>query len=172
MPAASRIQAQINYEDLRTAICKGVAEGNAPLVAGLVATAEKRHDFRDAMQTNVDKVYQLDGEIKLLKGMMVSLMGTGDGSGGVVPRLERDMSKLGTDMASITAEMKEVRSDVSSMKDDVKAIRDAQTKQENWSSEVKGGTATGKWLIGMAITVISGVISAMAYLFSHGIVAK
>jgi len=162
-------QSQLDLNALTVAVSKGIIDGTANVVAGFATAAEKRHAMQNDLQDSTHKVYELDGEIKLLKGMMISLMGNGDGSSGVVPRLEKDMSTLGTDMASVKAEMREVRSDISSMKDDVKAIRDAQIKQENWSAGVKGGTSVGRWLIGMAVTVISGIISIVVYLFAHGL---
>jgi hypothetical protein len=159
----------LDLNALSMAICKGVVEGNAPLVTMLSTQGEKRHDLRNSVQENTDKVYALDSEVKLLKGVIVSLVGDGTGSSGMVPRLERDLHTLGSDMSAVKTEMREVRADVSGIRDDIKAIRSAQSEQRSWIDGASGAGAVGKFLIGACIAVIGGVITVLVWLFGHGI---
>jgi hypothetical protein len=153
---------------LSAAICKGVTEGNASLVQAILGQSDKRHDLRNAVQQNADKVWEVDGELKLLKGIMVTLVGSGDGSTGMVPRLEVDMKKLGGDMASLKVEISEVRSDVGVINRNIESIMNAQSIQKSWTDGWKGvGVAIGS--IAACITVIGGVIGVVVWLFTHGV---
>jgi hypothetical protein len=159
----------IDLHALTSAISKGIVEGTTGVVSGLAESAKKRHDFREIVDQNVHKVWELDGEVKLLKGMMTSLIGTGDGSSGMVPRLERDMSALGKDMASVKATVQEMQADISGINRNIETILAAQQEQQNFVSEVKGGSLVGKFLIGMSVTVIMGVVSGLLWLMTHGV---
>lgn len=153
---------------LSTAICKGVVEGNAALVANLVAQDAQRHNLRTAVQQNADKVWEIDGELKLVKGVMVSLVGNGDGSSGMVPRLERDLKQMGGDVVLLGAEVRDMRADVSNIGSDIRAIRSSQTEAKSWMDGWRGvGIAVG--IIGTCASVVGGIVTALIWLFTHGV---
>lgn len=146
---------------LSMAICRGVTEGNAPLVQAIVQRADKNHDLRNAVELNAAKVYEHDTEIKLLKGSILSLIGNGDGSTGSVPRLESSMSALRTDVSGL-------RGDVASMKASLDKLTVGQAEQKSWTDGWKGvGVAIG--IITACFTVIGGVVTALVWLFTHGV---
>jgi hypothetical protein len=158
----------IDLPGLSTAICKGIVEGNSAMAAALIAEANRRHALRDMVQTNTDKVWEIDGELKLLKGVMVTLVGSGDGSTGMVPRLERDMRSLGEDVAGIKTDMREVQGDVAGIRQDITKILNSQAGQQGWMDGWKGvGVALG--IIGTCVTVVGGIITALIWLYAHGI---
>lgn len=153
---------------LSTAICKGVVEGNAALVANLVAQDAQRHNLHDAVQQNADKVWEIDGELKLLKGVIVSLVGSGDGSSGMVPRLEKDLKQMSGDVVLLGAEVRDMRADVNNIGNDIRAIRSSQTEAKSWMDGWRGvGIAVG--IIGTCTTVIGGIITGIVWLFTHGV---
>jgi hypothetical protein len=159
----------IDLNALQTSISRGIIEGTAGVVSSIADSAKKRHDLREIVDSQMNKVWELDGDVKLLKGMMSRLIGTGDESSGMVPRLERDMSALGKNVAALTTTVQDVQSDVTDMKGNIKTILDAQTKQNSFQAGILGGAAVGKWLVGTCITVIIGVITGLIWLFGHGI---
>jgi hypothetical protein len=151
----------LDMNALSSAVCKGLIEGNAPLVAAIVSGRNANHDVREHLQINTDKIYSLDTEVKLLKGVILSLNGTGDGSTGSVPRLESGMSALRADVSGL-------RSDVTSMKAAVDKLTAGQAEQKSWTDGWKGiGVAVA--LIGTCFTVIGGIITALVWLFQHGV---
>lgn len=160
-------QVALDLNALSAAICKGVVEGNVALVSELSKQAEKRHDLRDAVQANADKVWEIDGELKLLKGVMVTLVGSGDGSSGMVPRLEKDLKSLGDDMSSVKSDMREVQGHVSGIRDDVKTILESQSTQRSFVDGWKG-VAVALGIVGTCFTIIGGIITGLVWLFQHG----
>jgi len=159
----------LDLKALSAAICEGVARGNETLIASLVIESNKRHDLRNIVQTNVDKIWEVDGELKLLKGVTVMLVGSGDGSTGMVPRMEQEMAELKDSVSSVKSDMREIVGSVSTMKDDVKAIRDSQASQAIKEAQVTGGVAVGRWIIGVCIAIIGFLATALIWLFSHGL---
>lgn len=156
-----------NQKVFTDAVAKGIVEGTLPLLKELSSHADKRHDLRNAMDTCANKVHELDSEVRGLKGVIFSLVGQGDGSTGLVPRVESEMKELKEDVATL-------KSDVGSIMEDIKAIRasqskqdDLQTKSNSFMDNWKGvGIAIG--IMGTCVTIASGVVAALFWLFSHG----
>ena len=159
---------QKELASLSKAIADGVSAGNDALLQSLTAQADKRHELRDKVQTTVDKVWEIDGELKLLKGIMVSLVGSGDGSTGMVPRLETDLKTLGGDVAEMKSEMNQLGSDVRGIRQDIATIMTAQSTQKSWTDGWKGvGVAVS--IIAAALTAIGAMLTGMIWLFQHGV---
>jgi hypothetical protein len=154
---------------LSMAISKGVTEGLSPLLSAIAGNSSKSHDLRNLVQVNTDKMYSLDGEVKLLKGFVVSLMGTGDGSSGSVPSLQKDVRLMGEDMSTLKSDVRDLRGDIRTIGEDLKAIRQAQANQDALTNKASGGLVAGRWLIGTFVTLILMIISTVVYLFSHGV---
>jgi outer membrane murein-binding lipoprotein Lpp len=156
----------LDLNTLSAAICKGVVEGNAGLVTSLASYGTQNHTLRDKVQQNADKVWEIDGELKLLKGVIVSLVGSGDGSSGMVPRLERDLKQVGDKVVTLSSEVQELRTDVSNIGSDIRAIRESQGESKTFMDGWRGvGIAVG--IMGMCATVIAGVVTALFWLFMH-----
>jgi hypothetical protein len=156
----------IDINALSAAICKGVAEGNALLIANLAAGNDPNHSLRNKVQANIDKTWELDGEIKILKGGFVSLIGAGDGTSGMVPRLEKDLKQVGEKVIFLSSEMQELRTDVSNIGSDIKSIRVSQGESKTWMDGWRGvGIALG--IMGTCATVIGGIVTALFWLFMH-----
>jgi len=154
--AASKSQlVTVNLIELGTTISKGIQLGNEELLKVITIQSEKRHDLIQTVQSVVEKVYNLDAEVKLSKGMLVSLIGMGDGSTGSVPRIESDMRSLKNDMATTKSEMTEVKSEMTKMGADVKALL-------NIKAEFKGGAVVSKWVVTTCITIILSMIAIAA----------
>jgi hypothetical protein len=108
------------------------------------------------------------GELKLLKGVIVSLVGSGDGSSGMVPRLEKDLKQMSGGVVLLGAEVRDMRADVNNIGNDIRAIRSSQTEAKSWMDGWRGvGIAVG--IIGTCATVIGGIITGIVWLFTHGV---
>lgn len=148
MPAAT-----LNIDSLQAAVCKGVVEGNRELVAAITETRDKQHDLRGVAQANVDKVYALDREVGLLKGFIYTLMGSGDGSTGSVPRLERDVTAMGEKLTALTVT-------VNSMAANINTLVSKQEANDQFRWGWKGVAA--------AVGIISAFIGIVAFLVGRG----
>jgi hypothetical protein len=112
------------------------------------------------VQSNIDKIYALDTEVKLLKGVILSLNGTGDGSTGSVPRLEAGMSALRSEVGGL-------RSDVTSIKDAVDKLTAGAGDQKAWTDGWKG-VAVALGVIGTCLTIMGTLVAGAVWLFQHG----
>lgn len=166
---------RIDLKGLTAAVCAGVVEGNKPLVAALIDVRDKKHDLRERVQDNADKAWEIDGELKLVKGVMVTLVGNGDGSTGMVPRLERDMGSMGNqisevrnDMAALKAQVQNLSGTLGQINENIKALSAGQAQQKSWTDGWKGvGVAIG--IISACLSVVAVMVSAIVWLFTHGI---
>lgn len=150
----------LNLDAMQSAVCRGVVEGNKELVAAFIGERKGRHDLRDVVQANSDKVYQLDAEVKLLKGFMVTLVGNGDGSTGMVPRLEKDMKSMGEDISSLTSDVREVTTALKAMAEDVRSLVEAKEKSQGFMAGFSGAK--------IALAVISTIVTILAFLIGRG----
>lgn len=150
----------LKLDSLTTAICRGVVEGNRELVAVLLEERNKRHDLREKMQGVADKTYELDSEVKLIKGVIVTLVGNGDGSSGMVPRLERDMKAMGEDISSLASDVKVVTTTVNSMADDLKKLVEQQDKSQGFMASWSGAKT--------ALTILGALVGILTFLLARG----
>ena len=159
-------QSVVNLDKLESAISKGIIAGTAGVVTSFATESSKRHDLRNTVDQTMQKVYDLDREVVLLKGMMTSLIGKGDGETGMVPRLERDMSSLGKEMTEVKTEVQELRADVASVKEDVQAIRAAQANQTSFTDGWRGvGVFLG--IMATVISIVGGTVLGIIWLYRH-----
>ena len=139
--------------ELVAAVCRGVAEGNKDLIAALNGTSSKRHELRDMVQTVVDKNYALDTEVKLLKGWMVTLVGDGSGSSGMVPRMEKDINEMKESVSRLS-------SDVRTMGADLRRLADNTDKNNEFRWGWKG--------VATAIGIITALIGVLVFFLGKG----
>jgi hypothetical protein len=159
---------QIDLKALSESIADGIIRGNSGVVTGFTTESDRRHRLADAIQSNTDKVYQLDKEMVLVKGMLVALIGKdADGSSGLVPRMDSDMKELKTDVVIIKGEMREMKDDVASMAANIKVIMDSQGKTNSWLDGWRGvGFAIG--FAATVIAVVGGIVSGLLWLYHNG----
>lgn len=143
----------VNLEALQTAVCKGVEEGNRTLVVAITETRDKQHDLRGVVQANADKVYALDREVGLLKGFIYTLMGSGDGSTGSVPRLEREVSEMGVKLTALTVT-------VNSMAANITTLVEAKEKSSGFMAGWSGAKA--------ALLILSAIVAILGFLLARG----
>lgn len=158
---ATPTQNQIDIKAIQTAICGGVVEGNKPLIEALLRDATKRHDVRNSFQAQTDKIYEIDGELKLVKGMLNTLMGSGDGNGGIVNRIDRDMGTLTEDVSALKSQVSEINRKMDKV---IAGNEKSSSFMDGWK-----GVAMALGIIATCITAIGGMIGAMVFLFSHGL---
>jgi outer membrane murein-binding lipoprotein Lpp len=157
----------LDLKALSAAICDGVTKGNESLIAALVTVSGNSHALRNQVQANVDKVWEIDGELKLLKGVTVMLVGSGDGSTGMVPRMEKELGEVKSDVSDLKSDVREVRGDVSTIMGDIKAIRESQATQKSFMDGWKG-VAVALGIVGACMTIIGTLIAGAVWLFQHG----
>ena len=162
-------QSPIDLKALADSISDGIIRGNASVISSFTNESDRRHSLANAVQQNADKVYQLDKEMVLVKGMLVALIGKdADGTTGLVPRMDSDMRELKTDVVIIKGEMKEMKDDMSAMASNIRVILDAQGRTNSWMDGWRGvGAAIA--LGATCVTLIGGVIMALWWLYQHGI---
>lgn len=148
MPAAS-----ISLEALQVAVCSSVKEGNRELVAAITETRDKQHDLRGVVQANADKVYALDREVGLLKGFIYTLMGSGDGSTGSVPRLEREVNEMGQKLSALTVT-------VNSMAANITTLVEAKEKSSGFIAGWSGAKT--------AITILGTIVAILTFMLARG----
>jgi hypothetical protein len=137
-----------------------VVEGNKELAAAFLAERNDRHDIRNIVQANVSKVYELDGEVKLLKGVMVTLVGDGTGSSGMVPRLERDLKTVGEDVANLASDVREVNGKVDALTDGMRKLVQNSEKSQGFMSGFTGAK--------VALGIIASIVAILAFLLGRG----
>lgn len=145
--------AVLNLDALQAAVCKGVVEGNRGLVTAITEVRDKNHDLRGVVQANADKVYALDREVGLLKGFIYTLMGSGDGSTGSVPRLEREVSEMGEKLTALTVT-------VNSMAANITTLVEAKEKSTGFMAGFSGAK--------VALGILATVVAIMAFLLGRG----
>lgn len=158
----------IDLKALSDSICDGIVKGTAGVISEFSRGADSRHKLANDVQVSMNKVYELDKEMVLVKGMLVALIGKdADGSSGLVPRMDSDMKELKTDVTTIKGEMREMKEDFGAMAANIKTILAAQSKQTSWTDGWRG--------VGFAVvfgatcvTVIGGVVAGLLWLYQHG----
>lgn len=150
----------IKLDALQTAVCRGVVEGNKELVAAFLDERIKRHDLRDDLQTVVNKTSELDGEVKLIKGVIVTLVGNGDGSSGMVPRLEKDMKAMGEDIANLASDVRDVTTTVNVMAENIKTLLEKQEKSTGFMAGFNGAK--------IAVTILGTIVAILTFLLARG----
>ena len=163
--------AGLKLDSLTTAICRGVVEGNRELVAVLGEDRNKRHDLRGVVDGQGNKLHELDSEIKLLKGFIFTLMGNGDGSTGMVPRLERDVREMGESISTLATNVATVTVTVQNVADDVKAVLAEQKKlaaEQDTSKNFMAGWSGAKVALSIVISVMTAVIGILTFLLARG----
>lgn len=159
-------QAVVDLNRLQESISSGIISGTAGVVAGFAAEASKRHDMRGVVDQTQQKVYELDREVVLLKGMMTALIGKGDGETGMVPRVERDMSGLKTVVTTLQGQIRELDDKVEGMAANIQTIMDKQGTQTSFMAGWKGVyIAVG--LAATCCTVIGGIVAGVIWLYHH-----
>lgn len=161
--------AATSMKTLSTAICLGVSEGNKPLLAALLDSSNKRHEIRGDVDSHGNKIAELDGEIKLLKSTLVSLIGGGDGSTGSVPALQREVKALGENVIGLSGQVSNVQSDMTAMNTKIDTVISRQSANAEESARFQGGIAVGKWFIVKLVAAASGAGAMIAWLFTHGL---
>jgi hypothetical protein len=160
--------ATVDLAALGQAITRSIVDGNEALVRSLMDRSDRNHDLRGVVQANTDKVYALDAEVKLLKGVIVALNGSGDGSSGSVPRLEAGVTGLRSDVAALSGEVGAMRGEMRSMGLEVKALSAAQTQQKSWTDGWKG-VGVAITIMGACVGLMGAAAAAVIWLFSHGV---
>lgn len=145
---------------LQAAVCRGVVEGNRELVAAFLDERNKRHDLRNDVQNVTDKTHGLDSEIKLIKGVIVTLVGNGDGSSGMVPRLERDLKVVGEDVANLAGDVRAVTATVNGMAGDIKTLLENKEKSQGFMAGWNGAKT--------AITILGTIVVILGFLVARG----
>jgi hypothetical protein len=158
MATSTTVNLEKLTSSLATAVCKGVVEGNAQLIAVLAGEAKLRHDLRNTVDENAHKLWEHDGELKMLKGVIVSLTGNGDGSTGLVPRMEKDLRGVSEDVSTLKGDVRGLKQDVSTIMGDIKAIRHGQSVQKSFMDGWKG-VAVALGIVATCITVIGGIVA-------------
>jgi hypothetical protein len=161
----------VDFRALTEAICEGIVRGNAGVVSAFSTERERRHALADDVQTNMNKVYELDKEMVLVKGMLVALIGKdADGTTGLVPRMDSDMRELKTDVTVIKGQVREISDNQEAMAVNIRSILATQGQQSSWMDGWKGvgvAIAVGS----CAITFVGGIIAALMWLYQHGMPA-
>lgn len=150
----------LNIDAFQAAVSRAVVEGNRELIAAIVGERTARHDLREKVQGVADKNYELDSEIRLLKGFMVTLVGNGDGSSGMVPRLEKDMKSMGEDIANLASDVRNVTSTVNAMAENVRTLLEKQEKSTGFMAGFTGAK--------VALSVLAALASILAFLIGRG----
>lgn len=156
----------MDYDRLVASISRGVADGNAALISQLVNRSDANHDLRGIVQVNIDKTYALDAEVKLLKGMIFSLLGNGDGSTGMVPGIQRNVTDMGGEVAGLKADIGQVKRDISGLDAKIDKMLIAQSEQKSWTDGWKG-VAVALGILGTCITIMGTLIAALVWLYTH-----
>ena len=141
----------IKIDSLETAVCRGVVEGNKELIKAILEDRNSKHDLRDKVQDVADKTFELDGEVKLIKGVLITLVGNGDGSSGMVPRLERDLKSMGEDMSNLSSDVRALTLTMKSMAEDVHKL----ATQGEQSRGFMAGWSGAKVALGILATLFS-----------------
>lgn len=149
--------ATIDFAALQRSITQGVIDGNKPIIDALLADGGKRHDLRQALQQNTDKVWEMDGELKLIKGWLITLMGNGDGNGGMVNRIDRDMTTLSDDVAGLKAQVAEVNKKLDSI---LPALSAQKSFTDGWK-----GVSIALGIIATCLSIIGGIGAGIIWLF-------
>ncbi len=151
----------LDLNALSASICRGIVEGNGPLVSAIIAASDKGQEIKAAVAQNSAKNWELDGEVKLIKGVIVALQGNGDGSTGMVPGMQRDMKAIGDQVARLT-------SAVDGMALQVSKLMKGHAEQKSWTDGWKGvGIAIG--IMSACLTMVGTLIAAIVWLFTHGV---
>lgn len=163
--------ASVDYEKLAASLCRGIADGNRELVTAIVTAGDKRHELRDTVQQTVDKNWEIDGELKLLKGVMVTLVGDGSGASGLVNRLEKEVHGIGTRVTTLTTEVSGLRGDMERVAESIDILSKAQSKNRSFMDGWKGvGIFLG--IVGTCLTIMGSLIAGLIWLFTHGVSPK
>jgi hypothetical protein len=137
-----------------------VVEGNRELIRAILADRDVKHALREKVQDVADKSFELDGEVKLIKGVLVTLVGNGDGSSGMVPRLERDLKSMGEDMSNLSSDVRALTLTMTTMAEDVRKLA---TQGEQSSGFIAGWTGAKT-----VLTIIGALITILAFLIGRG----
>jgi hypothetical protein len=105
----------VKLNDLTNALSEAISKGNISLVNALEDNADRSVTLHSSVQENSKKVGELDTEVKLVKGVIVSLVGSGDGSSGLIPRMEKDMTGVVRDVSGIKSDIQGIKEDISQM---------------------------------------------------------
>lgn len=153
------VNSDVDYAALRDAICKAIVEGNKPLIDSLGYTGDKRHELRNVIESLQHKVYEHDGELRLVKGGLITLMGTGDGSTGLVNRLDSEVTSIGSDVAELKGGMKLLNAGMDTLSAEVRQLALTTAKSTSFMDGWKG--------VGIAITIMAAMISIVAFVLQH-----